>query len=38
LAIELNTTSAQMPMVMPVIVRAVRSFRRDKLTKQSHGY
>jgi hypothetical protein len=29
LAIELNTTSAQTPMVMPVIVRAVRSFRRD---------
>ncbi len=29
LAIELNTTSAQMPMVMPLMVNVVRSLRRD---------
>ncbi len=29
LASELNTTSAQMPMVMPVMVRLVRSLRRE---------
>ena len=36
LAIELKTTSAQIPIVMPRIVSVVRSLRRDELAQQAH--